>query len=395
MPLGQPEQDADREDHPHDEQQDRAGAKERTARLDPSQLESTYVKGPGGQLVPLSTFAKLEKRTEPRSLNRFQQLNAVKLSGVAIRPLDQALRFLEDEAAKIMAKHMAVPEQPDVLERQVEATMVSTNAPQGKPLSEVTAANVKDLKLAWVWNMNEGGANQAMPLVHNGTMYLWNTGNIIQALDAKTGELIWEHEVGPLESIGFGSMRNIAIYGDKIIDLSVNDYVYAIDARTGEPAWETRINDYRELPGIQGSGPIIAKGKIFSGRACDYRYSGNACVITAHDARTGKQVRSLRLDDIAAATRHLVESDADSGVYHCVNSGHATWHDVAVETARRLGVQPRLVPITLAGVKLKADRPVYCALDNQKLARAGFAMPAWQDAVARWLAGRAQGKVGK
>ena len=110
---------------------------------------------------------------------------------------------------------------------------------------------------------------------------------------------------------------------------------------------------------------------------------------------TDRVVSPSYVDDIAAATRHLVESDADSGVYHCVNSGHATWHDVAVETARRLGVQPRLVPITLAGVKLKADRPVYCALDNQKLARAGFAMPAWQDAVARWLAGRAQGKVGK
>ena len=56
------------------------------------------------------------------------------------------------------------------------------------PLNEITAANVKDLRLAWVWNMNEGGANQTMPLVHNGIMYLWNTGNIIQALDAKTGE---------------------------------------------------------------------------------------------------------------------------------------------------------------------------------------------------------------
>ena len=45
------------------------------------------------------------------------------------------------------------------------------------PLNQITADNVKDLRLAWVWNMNEGGANQAMPLVHNGIMYLWNTGN--------------------------------------------------------------------------------------------------------------------------------------------------------------------------------------------------------------------------
>lgn len=76
----------------------------RIERLTPDQLENNYVKGPNGQLVPVSTFATLKKTTEPRSLNRFQQLNAVKLSGVAIRPLDDALRFLEAEAAKILPK---------------------------------------------------------------------------------------------------------------------------------------------------------------------------------------------------------------------------------------------------------------------------------------------------
>jgi multidrug efflux pump len=76
----------------------------RTERLNADQLESTYVKGPNGQLVPLSTFAELKKKTGPRSLNRFQQFNAVKLSGVANRPLDEALKFLEGEAAKILPK---------------------------------------------------------------------------------------------------------------------------------------------------------------------------------------------------------------------------------------------------------------------------------------------------
>jgi multidrug efflux pump len=76
----------------------------RVERLNANQLESTYVKGPNGQLVPLSTFATLEKKTGPRSLNRFQQFNAVKISGVAVRPLDQALRYLETEAARILPK---------------------------------------------------------------------------------------------------------------------------------------------------------------------------------------------------------------------------------------------------------------------------------------------------
>jgi multidrug efflux pump len=76
----------------------------RVSRLNASQLEETYVKGPNGQLVPLSTFATLKKKTGPRSLNKFQQFNAVKISGVAVRPLDEALRYLEDEAAKILPK---------------------------------------------------------------------------------------------------------------------------------------------------------------------------------------------------------------------------------------------------------------------------------------------------
>jgi len=74
----------------------------RVDRLNADQLENVYVNGPAGKLIPLSTIGKMEKSTVPRSLNRFQQLNAVKISGVAIAPLDAALRMLEDEAAKIL-----------------------------------------------------------------------------------------------------------------------------------------------------------------------------------------------------------------------------------------------------------------------------------------------------
>ncbi len=76
----------------------------RTDRLNPDQLRSIYVTGPANQLVPLSTIATIRNSTVPRSLNRFQQLNAVTISGVAVRPLDEALRYLEDEAAKILPK---------------------------------------------------------------------------------------------------------------------------------------------------------------------------------------------------------------------------------------------------------------------------------------------------
>jgi len=76
----------------------------RMDRLNPEQLKQIYITGPNGQLVPLSTVATIRNSTVPRSLNRFQQLNAVKISGVAVRPLDEALRYLEEEAAKILPK---------------------------------------------------------------------------------------------------------------------------------------------------------------------------------------------------------------------------------------------------------------------------------------------------
>ncbi len=75
---------------------------ERTGRLNPEQLTNLYINGPQEQLIPLSTVAHIETKTVPRSLNRFQQLNSVKLSGMTNRTLDQALRVLEDAAHAIL-----------------------------------------------------------------------------------------------------------------------------------------------------------------------------------------------------------------------------------------------------------------------------------------------------
>ena len=103
---------------------------------------------------------------------------------------------------------------------------------------------------------------------------------------------------------------------------------------------------------------------------------------------TDRVVSPSYIDDVAAATRFLVESGAAPGLYHCVNSGNGTWHEVAEETARILGVTPRFKTTTMAEAGLKAGRPRYCALDNSKLTAAGFPMPSWQDALRRWLAAR-------
>jgi dTDP-4-dehydrorhamnose reductase len=92
--------------------------------------------------------------------------------------------------------------------------------------------------------------------------------------------------------------------------------------------------------------------------------------------------------DVAAATRHLVTTGAQPGLYHCVNAGHGSWHDVAREAAALLGVEPHLVAITVDQLPMKAPRPRYCALSPAKLLATGFDMPTWRDALQRWLTTR-------
>jgi dTDP-4-dehydrorhamnose reductase len=100
---------------------------------------------------------------------------------------------------------------------------------------------------------------------------------------------------------------------------------------------------------------------------------------------TDRVVSPSYTPDIAAATHYLVTAGAAPGLYHCVNAGQATWEQVAREAARLLGVAPNLQLTTTDKVVLKAARPVFCALSPRKLAAAGFTMPAWQDALSRWL----------
>lgn len=104
--------------------------------------------------------------------------------------------------------------------------------------------------------------------------------------------------------------------------------------------------------------------------------------VRAYEDRT---ISPTYVCDAARATRELLERAAPAGLYHCVNSGTCTWLELARELARQLGVEGRLVPVRMDEVTLRAQRPKYCALSNQKLAAAGIAMPSWQDALARYV----------
>ncbi len=157
------------------------------------------------------------------------------------------------------------------------------------PLQQITRDNVRDLQLMWVWPMNEGQGNEPSPVVHDGVLYLTNTMNIVQALDARTGELIWENHLGPNAQIGLAAMRNMAIFGDKVFVATTDARLVALDARTGRTVWDTPIAD-RAKGYANTAGPIVIKGVVINGLVgCD-RYGNDGCWISGYDAATGQQL---------------------------------------------------------------------------------------------------------
>jgi dTDP-4-dehydrorhamnose reductase len=99
-----------------------------------------------------------------------------------------------------------------------------------------------------------------------------------------------------------------------------------------------------------------------------------------------RTVSPTYVPDAARATRLLLEGRATPGLYHCVNAGFCTWLEFARELARQFGLEPKLTPVKMADVTLRAQRPQFCALSIDKMRRAGVTMPTWQDAVARYAA---------
>ena len=192
------------------------------------------------------------------------------------------------------------------------------------PLDQIDRENVADLTLAWSRGLEEG-SQQGTPLVYDGVMYYPNPSSVTQAIDAATGDLLWEYKrpipddiatyVGGLETVN----RSLAIYGGLIIDTANDGYAYALDAVTGELVWETRIVDYEEDPARHSTGPIVAAGRVISGRSCRPHRGPEACFIAAHDAATGEELWR----------RPLIPGPGEPG--------NETWGDLPFENRHHVG----------------------------------------------------------
>lgn len=168
------------------------------------------------------------------------------------------------------------------------------------PLTEINRDNVDQLQMVWTRDL-AAGTSEITPLAYNGVLYVPQARDVIEAIDAVTGDLLWEYSRDIPEDLyevvgnNAANNRNLAIYDNLIINASDDNHVFALDAQTGETVWETKIFDYRVAAATQSSGPIIADGRVISGRRCRPWGGPEACVVVAHDAKTGDELWRRRL----------------------------------------------------------------------------------------------------
>jgi PQQ-dependent dehydrogenase (methanol/ethanol family) len=226
-----------------------------------------------------------------RSLPTIALLSVVLAAGVSTLAAQQ----LQPAAAPFVPVTDAMLQNPDPSDWLMWRRTLNTWG--HSPLTQITASNVRTLRMVWTRTLGPG-IQEGTPLVYRGIMYFPNPSDYVQAFDAATGDLKWEYRRKLPEDLGKffpvpAINRNLAIYGNLIIDTSADDFVYALNAQSGELAWETKILEYQK-GAQQTSGPIIARGKIVSGRGCEPEGGPEACVITAHDAKTGKELWRTR-----------------------------------------------------------------------------------------------------
>ena len=160
------------------------------------------------------------------------------------------------------------------------------------PLDQITRQNVGQLQLAWSWAMPPGN-QQASPVVYDGVMYLASPGSTVQALDAVTGDLLWEYRREFSEALRaqaeLRAIRGLSIYEDKVFLNTADAHLVALNARTGNVVWDVEVADSAQR--LYFSAPsLVVRGKVISGlQGCEF-FRQQKCAITAHDARSGKEL---------------------------------------------------------------------------------------------------------
>ena len=224
------------------------------------------------------------------------------------------------------------------------------------PLDQINTENVGQITQVWARAMVEG-YQEATPLVYDGIMFLAHANDVVSALDATTGDLLWEYRRElPEEGLGLVITRGIGIWEDKIILMSKDNFIVALDATSGEVVWETPIRDADA--GYQTAAPVIANGKAISGRNCrpasENALAPENCFVVAHDLQTGEELWRF----------YTIPQEGQAG--------YETWGDVPFESRAHVGTwgaAPSFDPeLNLVYVGTSVTRPYskfyWTGLDN-------------------------------
>ncbi len=157
------------------------------------------------------------------------------------------------------------------------------------PLTQIDTSNVGTLRLAWAWTL-EGGLQETTPLVHDGVMFLPQACDFVEAVDARDGTLLWDYRRTRVEHAATLACanRNATLYKDRLYIATHDAYLVALEARTGAVVWEKQVGDWTVGQHYSG-GPMIIKGRVVAGMSGCY-YINTRCWISAHHADTGEEV---------------------------------------------------------------------------------------------------------
>ena len=224
------------------------------------------------------------------------------------------------------------------------------------PLDQINQDNVGDLRLAWAWGMTPGGRTQETPVVHDGIIFIQNSTHLIQALDAATGDLIWEYQYDLPDDARVSGVRNKAIYGDTVIIATRDAHLLALDTKTGQLVWDKQVANYRHGFGFS-SGPIVANGVIVQGATGCSRAQPGGCFFTGHDPNTGAEL--WRVHTIARGD--TPEGNSWNGVPLESRHGASAWMAGSYDPEQNLifaGVgQPYPWNMEIAGLTPKISDP--------------------------------------
>jgi len=160
------------------------------------------------------------------------------------------------------------------------------------PLSRVNRDNVAELGLAWAFDFGVSRGIEATPIVSDGVMYVTSSWNIVSAINAKTGDLVWRHDPKVDKSRAAFMCcdivnRGVAIWGDKVYTGTIDGRLIAIDVSTGKAAWDVNTIDKSKPYSITGA-PRVVKGKVIIGNGgAEFGVRG---YVSAYDAESGEML---------------------------------------------------------------------------------------------------------